>query len=146
VDRKMWDDVTDLFDQDAVLEIAGQGIYRTPAGVRRALEIQGPAGLAHGEINDRLQVDDVIEVAPNGREARARGVEFGLIGHNHGKGYFTVTVFENHYMMVNGTWRICEMRLFPQLKTDYTLGWGQSRIVDPPAAAPNAPDAPPPAA
>ncbi len=45
VDRKMWDDVTDLFTADAVLEIADVGLYDGPAGIRRALERMGPAGL-----------------------------------------------------------------------------------------------------
>ena len=44
-DRKMWDDVVDLFAQDGVVEIGGQGVWRGKAGVRRWLESMGPAGL-----------------------------------------------------------------------------------------------------
>ena len=47
IDRKMWDDVTDLFTADGVLEIGGVGIYDGPANIRRALERDGPAGLKH---------------------------------------------------------------------------------------------------
>jgi hypothetical protein len=36
VDRKMWDDVADLFANDGVLEIGGLGVYDGPKGVRRA--------------------------------------------------------------------------------------------------------------
>ena len=52
-DRKMWDDVVDLFAKDGVVEIGGQGIWRGPAGIRRWLETMGPAGLTHGQLNDR---------------------------------------------------------------------------------------------
>ena len=38
IDRKMWSDVTDLFADDGVLEIAGQGIWVGPKGVRKELE------------------------------------------------------------------------------------------------------------
>jgi hypothetical protein len=32
----MWDDVTDLFTSDGVLEIGGIGVYEGPASIRRA--------------------------------------------------------------------------------------------------------------
>ena len=44
-DRKMWDDVVDLFARDGIVEVGGQGVWRGPAGVRRWLESMGPAGL-----------------------------------------------------------------------------------------------------
>src|SRR5690606_24355473 len=45
VDRRMWDDVVDLFAKDAVVESAGVGTFRGAEGVRRAMERMGPAGL-----------------------------------------------------------------------------------------------------
>jgi hypothetical protein len=72
VDRKMWDDVTDLFTEDSMLEIADVGLYEGPDGVRRALERMGQAGLGHGELNDHMQLDMIVEVEPNGLRARAR--------------------------------------------------------------------------
>ena len=77
IDRKMWDDVTDLFTADGVLEIGGIGIYDGPANIRRALERNGPAGLKHGQLNDHPLFDTTIEIAPGGLEARVRGLELG---------------------------------------------------------------------
>src|SRR6185437_8770680 len=86
-------------------------------------------------------LDEQVQLAPGGGEARIRGLEFGMLGHNHAKGYLSVSMFENRFVKgSDGIWRIREMRIFPLMKTDYTLGWGKSRIVDGPAAAPNAPD------
>jgi hypothetical protein len=47
-DRKMWDDVVDLFAGDGVVEVGGQDVWRGKTGVRRWLETMGPAGLRHG--------------------------------------------------------------------------------------------------
>ena len=77
IDRKMWDDVTDLFTADGVLEIGGVGIYDGPTNIRRALERDGPAGLKHGQLNDHPLFDTMIEIAPGGMEARVRGLDLG---------------------------------------------------------------------
>src|SRR5690606_11149831 len=71
-DRKMWDDVIDLFADDSAVEISDQGIWRGPASVRRWLESIGAANLAHGQLNDRLQNDVTVTIAPGGNEAFAR--------------------------------------------------------------------------
>src|SRR6185312_10263726 len=49
VDRKMWDDVVDLFAKDGVVEIGGVGVYKGPSGVRKAMERMGAQGLTHGQ-------------------------------------------------------------------------------------------------
>src|SRR5690606_4191825 len=56
-DRKMWDDVVDLFAEDGVVEVGGHGIWRGPDGIRRWLASIGEAGLSHGQLNDRVQTD-----------------------------------------------------------------------------------------
>jgi hypothetical protein len=54
LDRKMWDDVVDMFAETVASR--RQRIY---AARRRApwLDDDGPAGLAHGQLNDRPQFD-----------------------------------------------------------------------------------------
>ena len=141
LDRKMWDDVADLFTADGVLEIGGVGIYDGPANIRRALERDGPAGLKDGQLNDHPLFDTLIDVAPGGMEARVRGLDLGMTGEfSTGTAYWSVSVFQNRLVRQDGVWKIREMRVFPLLKTDYAQGWGKSRIVDPAppqALAPN---------
>jgi len=142
-DRKMWDDVVDLFAENSVVEIGGQGIWRGPAGVRRWLGSIGPAGLAHGQLNDRVQNDVTVTISPGGNEAFARGIELGMLGEaDQEKGWWEVAVFRNRFVKEDGVWKIREMRIFPLMKTDIFLGWGKSRIVDPVPTGANAPDAP----
>jgi hypothetical protein len=147
MDRKMWDDVTDLFTSDGALSIANVGVYDGPTSIRRALERSGPAGLTHGQLNELMQLDMAVAIEPGGMEARARGLEFGLIGEAdspspNGRAFYTLSVFENRYVKQNGTWRIREMRMFPVMKTDYAQGWGKSQVVDPAPAKAHAPDRP----
>ncbi len=141
MDRKMWDDVTDLFAADGALSIASAGVYDGPKSIRRALERSGPAGLKHGQLNELMQLDMTVAIEPGGMEARARGLEFGMLGEaDKGTAFYTLAVFENRYVKQNDIWRIREMRIFPVLKTDYAQGWAKSQIVDPPPAKEHAPD------
>src|SRR5690606_36481066 len=104
VDRKMWDDVTDLFTADGVLEIANVGIYEGPDGVRRALERMGPAGLQHGELNDHMQLDMIVSIEPNGLEARARGIEWGMLGDADDKtAFYTLAVLDRKSTRLNSS-------------------------------------------
>ena len=70
MDRKMWDDVTDLFTADGALSIANVGVYDGPRSIRRALERSGPAGLKHGQLNELMQLDMAVAIEPGGMEAR----------------------------------------------------------------------------
>ena len=142
-DRKMWDDVVDLFAQDAVVEIGGQGVWRGVTGIRRWLESIGPAGLTHGQLNDRGQNDVTVTISPGGNEAFARGIELGMLGEaDQEKGEWEVATFRNRFVREGGVWKIREMRRFVLMKTDIFQGWGKNRIVDPAPAGANAPDAP----
>ena len=142
-DRKMWDDVTDLFTADGALSIANVGIYDGPRSIRRALERSGPAGLTHGELNELLQLDMAVSIEPGGMEARSRGIELGLLGEaDKGTAFYTLSIFQNRYVKQDGIWRIREMRLFPLMKTEYARGWAKSQVVDQPPAKEHAPDRP----
>lgn len=66
VDRRMWDDVVDLFVEDCAVEVHGCGVFRGRGGVRRALGLMGPAGLEHGQLNDRPLFDTIVRVLPGG--------------------------------------------------------------------------------
>ena len=128
VDRKMWDDVVDLFVADGRFVIVGGGSYRGRGGIRQSLEQNGAAGLLYGEMNDHLQANVIVEVAPDGVRARAHGVELGMIGQNEGDAYWTLSRFDNQFVKQGGKWRIANMQIAPWMKTDYRLGWNNSWI------------------
>jgi hypothetical protein len=145
VDRKMWDDVADLFAANGVLEVANLGIYEGVKSIRRGLDRQGPAGLKHGQLHDHLQLDMSVSIEPGGTEARARGLELGLLGEaDKGTAFLSISVFNNRYVKQNDVWHIREMRIFPVRKTDYYKGWAKSVVVDSTPAPAFAPDRPAP--
>ena len=137
MDRKMWDDVTDLFAADGVLAITNGGVYNGPMSIRVALEQSGPAGLKHGQLNEVMQLDMAVAIEPGGIEARARGLEFGMLGDaDKGTAFYTLGIFENRYVKQDDIWRIREMRIFPLMKTDYAQGWAKSQLVKTDGAIP----------
>ena len=142
-DRKMWDDIVDLFAEDGVVEIGGMGLWQGKKGVRHWLESIGPAGLSHGQLNDQLQNNVIVTIAPGGNEAFARGIELGMLGEaDQELGWWQVTTFRNRFVKEDGVWKLRELRRFPLMKTDIFLGWGESRLVDPVPTGVQAPDAP----
>jgi hypothetical protein len=129
-DRKMWDDVVDLFADDGVVEVGGHDGWRGKPAVRRWLETMGPAGLRHGQLNDRVQFDVIVEVAPGGQEAWARGIELGLLGEaDQEQGWWEVAAFKNRFVKEAGVWKVRELRRFPLMKADVFQGWGKGRLV-----------------
>src|SRR5690606_22780734 len=120
LNRRLWDDVVDLFADDGVYELGGTGLYAGRAGIRRAHERMGPEGLSWGVLNDRLQFDTVVEVAAGRREAHARGIEMGMIGDvEKGEAFWEVSVFANRFVKEDGLWKLREMRVFPLFRSDY---------------------------
>lgn len=124
VDRKMWDDIVDLFAEDGVVEIAGVGTFTGKEGVRRALERMGPQGLERGQFNEHPIFDTIVTVQPGHLEAYARGVELGMLGDNaNGTAGWSFAVFRNRFVLEGGLWKIREMRIYPLLEADYSEGW-----------------------
>ncbi|MES2627037.1 MAG: nuclear transport factor 2 family protein [Pseudomonadota bacterium] len=147
VNRRMWDDVTDLFADDGVYEVGGVGVYAGKTGVRKAMERQGPAGLTHGVLNDRLQFDTVVSFEPGRREAHVRGIEMGMLGEaDKGEAFWEINTYDNRFVKEDGLWKVREMRVFPVLRSEYSKGWGKSRIIETAQTGALAPDMPLPAA
>jgi hypothetical protein len=147
IDRKMWDDASDLFTDDGVLEVADAGIYSGVKSIRRSYERFGPPGLRYGQLNNRLIFNLLVSVSPDVPEARSRGVAFNMLGdYNTGTASLGLDVVDNRYVKgTDGIWRIREMRVFPIMATDYYQGWAKSRLVTPPVTGQYAPDKPVPA-
>jgi SnoaL-like domain len=129
VDRKMWDDVVELFAQDSAVEIGGVGTFHGRQGVRQAMERMGAAGLQHGQLNDRPQFDTIVQIQPGGHEAISRGIELGMVGEAvKGTAHWEITVFRNRFVKEGGLWRLRELRLYPLMQADYFKGWGSGGL------------------
>ncbi|MCW3835614.1 nuclear transport factor 2 family protein [Sphingomonas canadensis] len=122
-DRKMWDDIADLFDADGMLEVAGEGAWSGPAAIRAGLELFGPAGLRHGEFFDHLQLMPVVTIAKDGTSAELRAIELQMLADHGGRGFWGIRIAEARLAKAGGVWRFAALKLTPRLRADYALGW-----------------------
>ncbi len=72
-DKALWDQVIDLFADDATLEVAQQGQYVGKASIRKYFYglNGGKQGLSYGQLNNQYQLSPLITLAPMAR-ARTR--------------------------------------------------------------------------
>jgi hypothetical protein len=146
VDRKLWDDVADLFADSGTMEVGQGGVYVGKASIRRGLDQFGPAGLREGEINDYIYMQPIVTVAADGASAKARGVYLGMTGRVGAGAEWREGLYENEYVRDNGVWKFASLHVYPRLVTDFDKGWAQdAKPLDPPSTA-FPPDRPPTAA
>ena len=123
-DRKMWDDVADLFAADGSMELASRGTWTGREHIRRVLEqIHGPAPLRRGELFDHIMLATVVTVAPDGTHAAARTTQLAMLGLVGEFARWETGLYENRFVKQDGKWRLTELRYFPRMSTDYDLGW-----------------------
>ena len=150
VDRKMWDDVADLFATDGTMEIGRQGVYAGRTSIRRGL---GSMGLAEGEINDHVHLQTIVTVMPDGT-ARARGTDigmtgpptpvgFGEAGTPRGRALWTQSIYENAFVKQGGVWKFKTMHVYPRFIVDAEKGWAKDAQPAPGPSREYPPDRPP---
>jgi hypothetical protein len=125
IDRKMWDDVVDMFDERGSVTNNAGGAWKGKAAIRQWLEdTMGPAGLGHGELNDRPQFDVTVGVMPDGKTAFVHGIELAMLGDaDEERGSWALTEFHNMYVKQDGIWKLATVWLNPQFSADYDKGW-----------------------
>ena len=152
VDRKMWDDVAELFASDGTMEIGLRGAYVGPTSIRRGLNAFGPAGLAEGELNDHIHLQTIVTVLPDGRTARARGTEIGMTGPpalggvggaSSRRALWSQSIYENEFVKQNGVWKFRAMHVYPRFIVDAEKGWAKDAQPAPGPSTEFPPDRPP---
>ncbi len=142
-DKGLWDDVADLFTADGSFEYGQRGVYIGQDRIRRALLLFGPDRLGNGRLNNHMQLQSIITVAPDGRTATARWQGMIQLAEPGANGVWGVGIYENEYLKERGTWKIATLHFYPVALTDYDLGFMRSalRLEGPSALLP--PDRPP---
>ena len=143
VDKALWREVADLFADNGTFEYGQMGVYVGKAHIQRALLLFGKEGPEPGKLNNYMQLQDVIHVAPDGLTAKARFRGMVQLGRAGQSGQWGEGVYENEYVKQGGVWKIARLHFYPTGFTDYDLGWAKSAIPmqGPSAAIP--PDRPP---
>ena len=124
-DQKMWPEVADLFASDGTMESGQRGVYAGKDRIRRALITIGGERMGSDEVNDHLQLATVVHIAPDGRTAKARGIELSVSGVKGKTAQWEEGIFENDYIKQDGVWKVHAVHYFPRVITDYELGWAK---------------------
>jgi len=124
VDRREWDEAAALFASDGTLEVGLQGVYVGKASVRRGLTAARPAGTGGKDINDHVHLQTIVSISPDGRTARARGTDLGLIG-TGGQAFLTQSIYENEFVKQGSGWKFKAMHIYPRFIVDAGKGWAK---------------------
>ena len=141
LDRRMWKEAAELFAADGTMEIGLQGVYAGKASIRRGFEALQSAGLVGAEVNDHVHLQTIVTISPDGRTARARGTELGLIS-AAGRASWSQSIYENEFVKQGNTWKFKAIHVYPRFIVDAAQGWGKSAVPAPGPSREFPPDRP----
>jgi len=143
IDMCLYDEACALFAEDGEVRFLN-GIYKGKAGVRRLycewfrnLFTRGHNGPTHGLLLDHLQLQDIVDIAPDGKSARARFRALMLAGQHDDKQerieHFPEQcweggIYENLYVKERGVWKIKLLNYNMLWQADYAPGWAKSGV------------------
>lgn len=145
LDRSLFDDVSDLFTDDAVVEINARGVYKgkNVRNLFKGAMGQGVNGLQFGRVNTHMQLQGVVNVDPGGQTAKGRWRAFAMLGSagregRPGSAMWSQGPYEITYRKVNGKWMFQTMRWDPEINADFHAGWDRPMTARELALAPGA--------
>ena len=152
VEEGFWTEAANLFADDGTLEVGGRGVYVGKPRVLEYLRSLGEEFPRDGRLFDRMQLQPVVHVAPDGLTAKARWRLFAQEAEHGEFAEWGVGWYENDYVKEDGVWKIENLRVFPRMYTPYEDGWGKTALPAPsftsdlePDRGPSAPHSPYPA-
>lgn len=143
LDRGLWDQLAAMFAPDGTREVGQGGVYVGRKRIRASMELTGPKGLREGQLNDHLQFETIVDVAPDGRTAKGRVFELGFVGGGGVPARLVQNVQENGYVRSGDRWLIQSAHHYTILITDYDQGWAKSALPARAVSASLPPDRPP---
>lgn len=128
ISEGMWSEVTDLFSDDATLELARDGVYVGKQRIRDYFLTMGAGqqGLLQGQLNEQLQLMPVVTLAEDGLGAKARWRNILLVGQLGEKALWGEGPFENEYVKEDGVWKISKMYWQQAILVAYEGGWARN--------------------
>ena len=115
-------EIPQLFAEDGTLEIGGRGVFVGRKRMQQYLEWLGFP--VQGRLYDHTQMQPVIHVSPDGKQAKGRwralisGGDYGAVS------MFGDAIYENEYRKVDGKWVISKLHAWFVFYTELEKGWG----------------------
>lgn len=144
IDKCLYNETVDLFTEDGEVRFFG-GIWRSKAGIRRLYVerfqkrfTHGVNGPVDGFLLDHPQLQDIVDIEPNGEIAHARARSMMQAGRHKDytdpsnpmlgmRQWWEGGIYENTYQKVDGIWRIKVLNYMPQWHADFETGWANTR-------------------
>jgi len=128
VDRGLWDDAADLFTDNGTIEIGVDGVYAGKARIKEYLRRLhgGQDGLIYGQLNEWVTLQPLVDMAADGRSAKARWRDLGMLGQYKKHAEWRDGIYENDYVKdQDGVWKIRSLHLFVNFVTPVEKGWAR---------------------
>ena len=127
LDKMLWDQVVDLFADNATLEIGVSGVYIGKDSIRKYLYSlsDGRQGPIQGRLYEHMQFQPIITLSNDGRTARGRWhslLQLGVYGSGSG-GQWGEGTYENEYVKQDGVWKISKLHWYAEFIAPYEGGW-----------------------
>ena len=141
LDKCLYDEVVDLFADDGEVRFMG-GAFKGKAGLRRLYCDRfrksftgGHNGPVYGFLLDHLQLQDIVDVAPDRGTGRARFRCLMQAGSHESKKdapphlpsqWWEGGIYENDYVRESGTWKIKVLNYNVVYHGLYATGWAHT--------------------
>ena len=144
IDKCLYNETVDLFTPDGEVRFFG-GVWKGQEGVRRLYVERfqtrftyGNNGPIDGFLLDHPQLQDIINVAPDGVTAFGRARSMMQAGRHQDytggpdnpmlgkRQWWEGGNYENTYKKVDGVWRFHVLNYMPQWHADFETGWAET--------------------
>jgi len=148
LDKAQYDEIADLFAEDATVEYGNEGVYAGQKRIREYLHRLGKnrIGLVEGQLSNHMLLQPVVHVAPDGTTAKARWRALIQIGVYKQLALWGEGPYEIEYVKDNGVWKIRKLHWYVSFIAPYKEGWAHmmpSEAQVSPFAKEFPPDSPP---
>ncbi len=123
VDKSQWTQLSELFSEDATLEIGGKGLFLGKPRVFEYMQTAfGRDGAKEGSLANHMQFQSIPDISPDGKTGwiRSRAYVMSLGG-------WGLPLYENEYRKENGVWKISRLTGPFTMYSNWD-GWGQNAL------------------
>lgn len=123
-----WQELANLFAEDATLEIARDGVYKGKSRIAEYFNVlgKGQNGLVQGQLNEHLLVMPVVTLGQDGKTAKGRWRDIILQGQLGQHAEWGEGPYENEYIKDNGVWKFSKVKWQQAILVNYQGGWAKN--------------------
>jgi hypothetical protein len=123
VDKSQWTPLSELFSNDATLEIGGKGLF---LGRKRVLEYMqtafGQDGAKENSLANHMQFQSIPDISADGTKGWIRSRAYVM-----SSGGWGLPLYENEYRKENGVWKISRLTGPFTMYSNWD-GWGKNAL------------------